>query len=136
MEQSRKDVLKQTGFIAIGQAVGTALMIGVYLVLQKFDMSVIWGALVGNILAIGNFFFMAIIATLAADKAKNQDVEGGQKLMKASYPIRLFVLAGCLVLCAWAGKQNGWFDLLALVLPLAFTHLTAMVTGFFQKKGA
>ena len=136
MEQSRKDVLKQTGLIAIGQAVGTVIMIGVYLILQKFEMNVLWGALVGNVLAIGNFFFMAIIATLAADRAKNQDVEGGQKLMKASYPIRLLVLAGVLALCAWGGKKNDWFDLVALVLPLAFTHLTAMLVSFFKKKGA
>jgi hypothetical protein len=136
MEQSRKDVLKQTGLIAIGQAVGTVIMIGVYLILQKFEMNVLWGALVGNVLAIGNFFFMAIIATLSADRAKNQDVEGGQKLMKASYPIRLLVLAGILALCAWGGKKNDWFDLVALVLPLAFTHLTAMLVSFFKKKGA
>ena len=136
MEQSRKDVLKQTGLIAIGQAVGTVIMIGVYLILQKFEMNVLWGALVGNVLAIGNFFFMAIIATLAADRAKNQDVEGGQKLMKASYPLRLLVLAGVLALCAWGGTKNDWFDLVALVLPLAFTHLTAMLVSFFKKKGA
>ena len=134
MEQSRKDVLKQTGTIAIGQAVGTAVMIGVYLLLRKFNITVVWGALLGNLLAVGNFFFMAIIATLAADRAKNQDVEGGQKLMKASYPIRLLVLAGLLVLCAWAGKE--WIDLVALVLPLTFVHLTALVLGFFRKKGA
>lgn len=133
MDTSRKEVLQQTGVIAIGQAVGTAIMIGVYLLLQKFNIAVIWGALVGNALAIGNFFAMAVIATLAADRAKNQDVEGGQKLMKASYPIRLFVLAGVLVLC---GLKREWFDLLALALPLAFVHLTAMLLGFFRKKGA
>lgn len=133
MDTSRKEVLQQTGIIAIGQAVGTAIMIGVYLLLQKFDITVIWGALVGNILAIGNFFAMAVIATLAADRAKNQDVEGGQKLMKASYPVRLLVLAGVLLLC---GLKREWFDLLALALPLAFVHLTAMLLGFFRKKGA
>ena len=133
MDTSRKEVLQQTGIIAIGQAVGTAIMIGVYLLLQKFDITVIWGALVGNILAIGNFFAMAVIATLAADRAKNQDVEGGQKLMKASYPVRLVVLAGVLLLC---GLKREWFDLLALALPLAFVHLTAMLLGFFRKKGA
>ncbi len=133
MDTSRKEVLKQTGFIAIGQAVGTAIMIGVYVLLKKFDITVIWGALVGNILAVGNFFAMAVIATLAADRAKNQDVEGGQKLMKASYPVRLLVLAGVLLLC---GLNRQWFDLLALALPLAFVHLTAMLMGFFRKKGA
>lgn len=134
MDQSRKEVLKQTGIIAIGQAVGTAVMIGVYALLRKMNMSVVWGALVGNVLAIGNFFVMAVIATLAADRAEKQDVAGGQKLMKASYPLRLVVLAGVLALCAWKGKAV--FDLVALVIPLAFTHLTAMVTGFFRKKGA
>ena len=134
MEQSRKEVLKQTGVIAIGQAVGTAVMIGVYLLLRKFNITVVWGALLGNLLAVGNFFFMAIIATLAADRAKNQDVEGGQKLMKASYPIRLLLLAGLLVLCAWAGKE--WIDLVALVLPWTFVHLTALGLGCFRKKGA
>lgn len=136
MDQSRKEVLKQTGIIAIGQVIGTGILFGVYALLQKFDISVVLGGIVGNVLAIGNFFFMAVIATLAADRAKNQDVEGGQKLLKASYPIRLLVLGAVLVLCAWAGKKNGWFDLLALVLPLAFTHLTAMILGFFRKKGA
>lgn len=134
MDQSRKEVLKQTGIIAIGQAVGTAVMIGVYALLQKLDMTVAWGALVGNVLAIGNFFAMAVITTLAADRAEKQDVAGGQKLMKVSYPLRLLVLAGVLVLCAWKGKAV--FDLVALVIPLAFTHLTAMVLGFFKKKGA
>lgn len=134
MDQSRKEVLKQTGIIAIGQAVGTAVMIGVYALLQKLDMSVAWGALVGNVLAIGNFFVMAVVATLAADRAEKQDVEGGKKLVKASYPLRFLVLAGVLALCAWKGKEI--FDLLALVIPLAFTHLTAMVLGFFKKKGA
>ena len=133
MDQSRKDVLKQTGVIAIGQAVGTALMIGVFLLLQKFDMTVVWGALVGNILAVGNFFFMAVIMIMAAEKAEQQDVAGGQKLAKASYPLRLLVMAGVLVLCAW---KKEYFHVLALVLPLAFVHLTAMITGFFKKKGA
>lgn len=133
MDQSRKEVLKQTGIIAIGQLVGTGIMFGVYALLQKFDISVLLGGIVGNILAIGNFFVMAVIATLAAERAEKQDVAGGQKLMKASYPLRFLVLAGILALCAWKGKQ--WFDLLALVIPLAFVHITAMLVGFFKKKG-
>ena len=115
MEQSRQEVLQQTGLIAIGQVVGTGIMIGVFVLLQKFNMTVVWGALVGNLLAIGNFFFMALIATLAADRAEKQDVEGGKKLMKASYPLRLLVMAGVLVLCA---LKKEYFHVLALVLPL------------------
>ena len=81
---------------------------------------------------VGNFFFMAVIATLAADKAQAQDVEGGQKLMKSSYPIRILLLAGLLVVCAW----SGYFDILALALPLLFVRPIIMVCEFFGKKGA
>lgn len=131
MEESRKIVLKQTAKIAIGEAVCVALMIGVYALLQKLSLPVVLGGLVGAVLAVGNFFFMALVATLAADKAQAQDVEGGQKLMKGSYPIRLFVLAGALVLCA----LSGWFDILALALPLLFVRPIIMFLEFFTKKG-
>jgi len=131
MEESRKIVLKQTAKIAIGEAVCVALMIGVYALLQKLSLPVVLGGLVGAVLAVGNFFFMALVATLAADKAQAQDVEGGQKLMKGSYPIRLLVLAGALVLCA----LSGWFDILALALPLLFVRPIIMFLEFFTKKG-
>ena len=133
---SRKIVYRETGIVAIGQAICLAVMYAVFALLGYFDKTVLLGGIIGTVLAVGNFFFMALITTLAADRAEKQDVAGGQKLMKASYPIRLLVLAGLLVLCAWLGKKNGWFDLVALVLPLAFVHITAMVTGFFKKKGA
>ena len=131
MEESRKIVWKQTAKIAIGEAICVALMIGVYALLQKLNLPVILGGLMGAVLAVGNFFFMAMVATLAADKAQAQDVEGGQKLMKGSYPIRLLVLAGALVLCA----VSGWFDILALALPLLFVRPILMVLEFFTKKG-
>ena len=132
MTESRKIVWKQTARIAIGEIVCVALMCGVYALLHKLNLSVILGGLVGTVLAVGNFFFMAVIATLAADKAQAQDVEGGQKLMKSSYPIRILLLAGLLVVCAW----SGYFDILALALPLLFVRPIIMVFEFFGKKGA
>lgn len=132
MTESRKIVWKQTARITIGEVVCVALMCGVYALLHKLNLSVILGGLVGTVLAVGNFFFMAVIATLAADKAQAQDVEGGQKLMKSSYPIRILLLAGLLVVCAW----SGYFDILALALPLLFVRPIIMVFEFFGKKGA
>ena len=132
MTESRKIVWKQTARIAMGEVVCVALMLGVYALLHKLNLSVILGGLVGTVLAVGNFFFMAVIATLAADKAQAQDVEGGQKLMKSSYPIRILLLAGLLAVCAW----SGYFDILALALPLLFVRPIIMVCEFFGKKGA
>ena len=131
MTDSRKLVLKETALIAIGELICVALMCGVYAIIGKFDLSVLLGALVGLLVATGNFFFLAMIATLAADRAENQDVEGGQKLMKSSYPIRLLVMAGVLILCA----KSGVFDVIALVLPLLFVRPILTIAEFFRKKG-
>ncbi len=131
MTESRKIVWNQTARIAIGEAVCVGLMYGIYGLLHKLALPVILGGIVGAVLAIGNFFFMAVIATLAADKAQAQDVEGGQKLMKSSYPIRILLLAVVLVVCA----ISGYFDVLALALPLLFVRPIIMIWEFFGKKG-
>lgn len=131
MTDSRKLVLRETAVIAIGEIICVALMCGVYALIGKFSFSVLWGGLVGLLVATGNFFFLAVIATLAADRAENQDVAGGQKLMKSSYPIRLLVMAGVLILCA----KSGYFDVIALALPLLFVRPILTIAEFFRKKG-
>ena len=131
MTESRKIVLKETALIAVGELICVAIMCGVYAVIGKFALSVVLGGLVGLLVATGNFFFMAVAATLAADKAEAQDVEGGKKLMKGSYPIRMLVMAGVLILCA----KSGFFDVLALVLPLLFVRPILTIAEFFRKKG-
>lgn len=132
MSESRKYVLRQTLVVLLGELIGVALMFAVYAVIGKFGMPVLLGGIVGAVLTTGNFFFMAMAATLAADRAEQQDVEGGKKLMKASYPIRILVLAGVLFLCG----KSGYFDILALALPLVFVRPVLTVTEFFKKKGA
>ena len=132
MEESRKFVLKQTLIIFAGVLILSALMCGVYALLGKFSLKVVLGGLVGTVVATGNFFFMAMVATLAADRAQQQDVETGKKMLKGSYPLRLLVMAAVLVLCA----ISGWFDVLALVLPLVYVRPVLTITEFFKKKGA
>ena len=132
MEESRKFVLKQTLIIFAGVLILSALMCGVYALLGKISLKVVLGGLVGTVVATGNFFFMAMVATLAADRAQQQDVETGKKMLKGSYPLRLLVMAAVLVLCA----ISGWFDVLALVLPLVFVRPVLTITEFFKKKGA
>ena len=131
MTESRKLVLKETAIVAIGEIICVAAMCLVYALLGKFAASVLLGGLVGLVIATGNFFFMAVAATLAADKAEAQDVEGGKKLMKSSYPIRMLVMAALLILCA----KSGVFDVLALVLPLLFVRPVITIAEFFRKKG-
>ena len=131
MTESRKIVLKETALIAAGELVCVAVMCAVYALIGKFALPVVLGGLVGLLVATGNFFFMAVAATLAADKAEAQDVEGGKKLMKGSYPIRMLVMAAVLILCA----KSGFFNVVALVLPLLFVRPILTIAEFFRKKG-
>lgn len=129
---SRKLVFKETAIVLIGQAVCVGVMLGVFALLGQFNIAVVLGGIFGAILAAGNFCFMAITASLAADKAVDQDVEGGQKLMKASYAVRILILAVILIVLAKSGICN----VIALVLPLVFVRPSLTIAEFFRKKGA
>ncbi len=128
---SRKIVYRETGIIALGEVLLTGVMYGVFALLGKFDLSVLLGGIVGCLVTIGNFFFMAVTATLAADRAENQDVEGGKKLLRASQTYRLLAMAGILLVCAISKK----FNLIALVVPLLFVRPILLLSEFFRKKG-
>lgn len=129
--ESRKIVFHETGIVLLGEVIGSALMVAIFALLGNFNMSVLLGAVVGTILATGNFFFMAVGTSLAADKAASQDVKGGQLLVRNSYMLRLVVLFVLLFACA----KSGLFNLFALVLPLVFVRPTITVAEFFRKKG-
>ena len=128
---SRKLVLRETGVVAAGVLLGSILMVAVFALIGKFDLSVLLGGAVGALLSIGNFFFMAVLLTLAADKAENQELKAGKLLAQNSYMIRLVVLAVLLFACA----KSGIFNLFALVLPLVFVRPTLTIAEFFRKTG-
>ena len=129
---SKSYVLKQTGVLAVGQAVCVAAMRGIFALLGYFDYTVALGGLMGAVVAVGNFLFMAIGLSLAADKAKDQNVKAGKSLVTGSYAIRLLVMFLVLFACA----KSGLFNKIALVVPLVFVRPTLTLAEFFRKKEA
>ena len=128
---SRKFVLTETAIIAAGQAVCVGVMIGIFALLGKFDTSVWLGGIAGGVLAVANFFFMALAATVASDKAVEQNVKGGQLTMRLSYMVRLAVL----FIILYALVKSGVCNVLTAVLPLLFTRPILFVAEFFRKSG-
>ena len=126
-----KYILFQVLPVLIGQLLLSALMVGVFAVLGYYDASVVYGAAAGALIATLNHLVLVFGVVAASDKAEKQDVKGGQALVQISYIGRLIVLFLILVLCA----KSGVFNLLALVLPLAFTRPILTVAEFFKKKG-
>jgi hypothetical protein len=132
MMDSRKFILHKTAFIAIGQALCVAVMIGVFALLGYYDRSVLLGGIVGALIATANHAVLVAGVMIASKKAENQDTKGGQSVIQLSYMGRLLVLFLILVLCA----KSEVFHLLALVIPLLFTRPILTVTDhFIQKKG-
>lgn len=128
---SRKLVLTRTGIVAAGQAVCTAAMMGIFALLHQFDTTVLVGGIAGALVAIGNFFAMAMGAMIAADKAEKEDVKGGKATIKASMSGRLVVMAVLLV----AFAKSGYCHLIALLVPLLFTRPILTIYEFFRKSG-
>lgn len=128
---SRKFVLTETAIIAAGQAICVGVMIGIFALLGKFNTSVWLGGIAGGVLAVANFFFMALSATVASDKAVEQNVKGGQLTMRLSYMVRLAVL----FIILYALVKSGVCNVLTAVLPLLFTRPILFVAEFFRKSG-
>ncbi len=127
----RKIVLKETLVVAVGQIVCVGAMLGVYALLGSFGSTVLLGGIAGGLAAILNFFFMAVSAMKAADKAEEQNVKGGQLTMRLSFLIRLAVL----FIVLFALIKSGLCDVLATVLPLLFVRPILFVADFFRKPG-
>ena len=128
---SRKFVLVETGIIAIGEVLCITAMMAIYLLIGYYDASVLLGGIIGGVLAVGNFLFMAIGASLAADKALAQNVKGGKAVIRNSMLLRYLVIFVILAACA----KSGLCDAIALVIPLIFVRPIMMISEFFRKKG-
>lgn len=127
----RKFIIKETALLALGEAVCVAAMAGIYGMLGSLDYKVILGGVIGLLIAVGNFFFMAISSDMAAEKAMEQDVKGGKAAIKVSYTLRLIVMAVLLLVFAKSGHCNA----LAMVCPLVLVFPILTVIEFFRKAG-
>ena len=65
-------VRQETGKIAAGVGVLSVLTAAVYLILGRFNYTVLLGLLLGMAFAIGNFFLMALTVQHAAERYSSQ----------------------------------------------------------------
>jgi len=128
---SRKFIFKETGIVAVGTVVGSLIMFGIFALLHMFDQTVLLGGFFGCVVAILNFFFMAMVADLAADKAEEQDVNGGKAMIQRSMLLR----TAAMFIIFFALAKSGICNVIALVVPLLFVRPTITIAEFFRKKG-
>ncbi len=118
-------VLKETRFIALVVLILSALMQAVFLILGKWDVTVLLGNVYGAVLAVGNFFLMGLTVqhclTLEPDEAK--------KKIKLSQQGRLL---GLLVFCM-IGAALSCFNTVALLVPQIFPRIGVTIRGLTMK---
>lgn len=119
-------VRRETLFIAACVAVLTALMESVFLVLGHWDITVLWGGLLGAFAAILNFFLMG----LTVQKAVGKEPKDASRLMRASQSMRMLMLV---CFCA-VGAAVPAFHLLATLIPLLFPRVGVTLRGLMLKK--
>ena len=127
---ARKIVLKQTAAMALGELICSGAMLAVFTALGSFTPGVLWGAVTGALVVIANHFFMALTVSVAAERAEKGDVEQGKKMVQLSSAVRLLCMGAAMLLGIKLGA-----NVIALVLPLAFSRPILMVLSFFWKEG-
>ena len=140
-------VKKETGIIALGVAVMSALMVGIFALTGHFDSTVLWGAMLGAALAVGNFFLMGLSVQRAADKMhgvklpekeESEDEDNAPLSEQALQAKRLVQLSyhGRMLLCILvmiAALVIPVFNIIAAAIPLLFPRLIIMGQGIVQK---
>lgn len=121
------DLKKETIKMSIGVLIMTAIMIGVFAALGRFDYKVVTGGLLGAVVTIANHFFLAFSVERISGK---ESVKDGQNLMKLSYFGRL-VLIGVAVFIA---IKLPVFNYIATAIPLLFPRVVIIILNIFDSR--
>ena len=96
--KNKNPVIVETLRILLGMAICLGLMLGVYALIGKFSLAVLFGGIVGTVVAVGNFFFMAIGLCNLADDATEARI---RIRTQSSFLLRTLVMLGLLAVAIW-----------------------------------
>ena len=118
-----KALKKDTLYIAFFVFVLSVFTEAVFLVLNKWNLDVLWGNLLSGTFAVFNFFLMGI----GVEKAVTKDEKEAKNIIKTSQTLRQFMLF------AVAGVGAYFFNWITAVLPLFFPRIAITIKPFLGK---
>ena len=118
-------VKRETTRLCIGLLAADILMFAVFLLLKKFDYTVVTGALLGTVGAVLNFFLLGITVQKAADQT-----EGQRKLVQSSYSLRMMLM----MLIIIAGAVLPWFHVIAVIVPFLINTPIILILQLLDRK--
>ena len=121
-----KTVIKETKYISLFVIILSVLMQSIFLVISKWDYTVLLGNIWGAALAVGNFFAMG----LYVQKAVSQEEKDAKQTIKASQSIRF----AARVLLTGVGVVIPFFNWIAVVAPLVFPSIAIFLRPIIDKQ--
>ncbi len=125
MKRIDRTVLRETVYIAVFTLILSVLMQSVFLIINKWDYTVLCGNILGIVAAVGNFLLMGITVQNALEK----DEKEAAKLVKFSQRGRLFLL----FVVALLAYLIPIFNIVATVIPLIFPRIAIAARPFIIK---
>ena len=119
-------VLKETGYIAAMVFIFSLALQSVFLIIGKWDYTVLTGNLLGFVAAVGNFFLMG----LSVQSSLGKEEKDAKNLMKLSQSLRLLLI----FVIALIGYLVPVFNTIAVLIPLLFPRIAVALRPLFMKK--
>ncbi len=119
-----RTVIKETRRTAAFTVLLTLVMHAVFLVLSRWDMTVLWGSLLGLFGAVLDFFLLG----LGVQKAVSSDEKTAKNVIRISQQGRLLMLALILVIAF----SVPIFNKAAAILPLFFQKIGVRLRALFD----
>ena len=120
-------VKKETRYIALWVAALSVVMEGVFLLLRRWSLPVLFGNLAGAAVAIGNFFLLGWTVSRAVAAGKPEEAS---RRVKASASVRLLGMG--LVCAAMIGLAKT--DPYATLIPLLFPRIGILFRPVIDRK--
>ena len=127
MKKIDPTVLKETVYITAFTIIFSILMQSVFLIIGKWDYTVLLGTLLGIIATILNFFLMG----LTVQNALSKEEKDAKNIMKLSQSGRLFMMFAF----ALIGYLVPVFNAISVVVPFLFPRIAIMLRPLFDKRG-
>ena len=127
MKKVDSTVVKETTYVALVTLVLSVLMQSIFLVLGKWNLSVLFSNVLGAFFAVLNFFLMGLTIQFSLGK----EVKDAKNRMKLSQTLRTLMM----FLVAVVAYVVSYFNIIAVVIPFLFPRIAVTLRGLTIKKG-
>ena len=126
MKKIEPTIIKETLYILVCVVILSVLMEAVFLIIHRWDYTVLLGNLLTGFAVTLNFFLMG----LGVQKSLGKDEKEAKKIIRLSQAYRYLILIVFLVIGVVFSCFNNW----AVFVPVVFPRIAIAIRPLFNKK--